>query len=222
MAPLLAKFHELEPDQTLAIYELYFDCLRAGHAGQGLDIAGLDSYMPAVVETGDVSKVLNALRAIHVYKTGGAAGSLCAMACVVTRADPKAAYALENFGTQIGLAFQIVDDALNLRGFEGDLKEVGEDIKDGKVTYPVIKAMSRLEKSDRNYVWTILQEHTSDQGKISSVISKLNSVSAIDDCLIEARNTVEDAWELVDAALPDTLPKLMMRTFCTYLTERTY
>lgn len=222
MAPVLAGFDELAPDQQLDMYNLYFDCLRAGHAGQGLDIAGLDGFMPDVVETGDTTKVLNALRAIHIYKTGGAAGTLCRMACVITRANEKAAYALENFGTQIGLAFQIVDDALNLRGFEGDLKEVGEDIRDGKVTYPIIKAMARLDKSDRIYVWTILQEHTSDEGKISSVISMLNSVGAIDDCLAEARNYVEDAWALVDEALPDTLPKIMMRTFCTYLTERTF
>lgn len=222
MAPLLAGFKELDPDQQLDLYDLYFDCLRAGHAGQGLDIAGLDSFMPKVVETGDTSRIISALQAIHIYKTGGAAGTLCKMACVIARANEQASKALENFGTQIGLAFQIVDDALNLRGFEGDLKEVGEDIKDGKVTYPVIKAMSRLEKSDRIYIWTILQEKTSDRGKISSVISKLNSVSAIDDCLVEARNLCEDAWELVDKALPDTLPKIMMRTFCTYLTERTY
>jgi geranylgeranyl pyrophosphate synthase/predicted secreted hydrolase len=222
MAPLLAGIDELDEDQRLAIYDLYFDCLRAGHAGQGLDIAGLDRFMPEVVETGNTTKVLAALRAIHIYKTGGAAGSLCRMGCVIARANEKAANALENFGTQIGLAFQIVDDALNLRGFEGDLKEVGEDIRDGKVTYPVIKAMERLDKSDRIYVWTILQEKTADMGKISSVISKLNSVCAIDDCLVEARNLVEDAWEPVDAALPDTLPKIMMRTFCAYLTERTY
>jgi len=222
MMPILARFRDLEKDQQLDLYDLYLDCLRAGHAGQGLDIAGLDSMMPAVIETGDVSKLVAALRAIHIYKTGGAAGTLCRMACVVTRAPENIAFALENFGTQIGLAFQIVDDALNLRGFEGDLKEVGEDIKDGKVTYPIIRAMSRLEKSDRIYIWTILQEHTHDQGKISSVISMLNSVGAIDDCLVEARNLVEDAWKLVDEVLPDTLPKIMMRTFCTYLTERTY
>eukprot|EP00672_Neobodo_designis_P021743 CAMPEP_0174829994 /NCGR_PEP_ID=MMETSP1114-20130205/2273_1 /TAXON_ID=312471 /ORGANISM="Neobodo designis, Strain CCAP 1951/1" /LENGTH=808 /DNA_ID=CAMNT_0016063777 /DNA_START=92 /DNA_END=2518 /DNA_ORIENTATION=- len=222
MAPVLARFKELPLDQKSEVYELLFDVLRAGHAGQGLDIAGLDHFMPEAVETGNVTKVLDALKAIHIYKTGGAAGSLCAMACVIRRATPKAAYALETFGTQIGLAFQIVDDALNLRGFEGDLKEVGEDIKDGKVTYPVIKAMARLDKADRQYVWAILQEKTSDQGKISSVIAKLNSVSAIDDCLVEARNIVEDSWELVDQALPDSIHKLVMRTFCNYLTERTF
>eukprot|EP00658_Telonema_sp_P-2_P070482 TRINITY_DN5997_c0_g1_i5.p1 TRINITY_DN5997_c0_g1~~TRINITY_DN5997_c0_g1_i5.p1 ORF type:complete len:115 (+),score=58.64 TRINITY_DN5997_c0_g1_i5:195-539(+) len=108
------------------------------------------------------------------------------------------------------------------RGFEGDLKEVGEDIRDGKITYPIITGMERMNLVDREYIFEILQEKTSDTGKISSVIAKLNSVGAIEDCLKKARDLVEDAWTLLEPLVEDSLPKLMMRTFCTYLTERTY
>jgi geranylgeranyl pyrophosphate synthase len=221
MAPIVAGFTELPPEKQLPMYLLYFDVLRAGHAGQGLDIQGLNHLMPKAVETGDTKELFDALQAIHIYKTGGACGTLMKMACVLTEATAAQHNALETFGRSIGLAFQIVDDALNLRGFEGDLKEVGEDIRDGKITYPVIKALGRLNKTDRQYLWSVLQEKTSDHGKISSTIEKLNSVGAIDDCLIEARNLVDDAWEGVDRELPDTLPKLMIRAFCGYLTERT-
>lgn len=222
MAPILAGVDELPPEKACAVYRLYFDVLRAGHAGQGLDIAGLYHLMPAVVETGSTQALFDALQAIHIYKTGGAAGSLCAVACVLADATAEQSKKLENFGTQLGLAFQIVDDALNLKGFEGDLKEVGEDIRDGKITYPVIKGMARLNKFDRQYIWSIMQEHTEDTGKIASVIAMLNKVGAIDDCLVEARNLVETAWEELDPLLPDSLPKIMMRTFCGYLTERTF
>lgn len=222
MAPHLAGVNELAPAKAAKVYELYFDVLRAGHAGQGLDIAGLHHMMPEVVETGVTAPLFDALQAIHVYKTGGASGTLCAVACVIADASPQQSKAFENFGTQLGLAFQIVDDALNLKGFEGDLKEVGEDIRDGKITYPIIKGMGRLSKFDRQYIWSIMQEKTDDYGKISSVIAMLNKVGAIDDCLVEARNLVETAWEELDAVIPDSLPKIMMRTFCGYLTERTF
>ena len=82
--------------------------------------------------------------------------------------------------------------------------------------------MGRLSKFDRQYVWSILQEHTEDTGKIASVIAVLNKVGAIDDCLAEARKLVEDAWEPVAQCLEDSLPKILMRTFCAYLTERTF
>lgn len=222
MAPLLGGVDDLPMEKAYKVYQLYFDVLRAGHAGQGLDIAGLVHLVPHAVETGEARELYDALQAIHVYKTGGAAGSICAVACILADATLEQADAVENFGTQIGLAFQIVDDALNLKGFEGDLKEVGEDIRDGKITYPVIKGLSRLPKIDREYIWAILQEKTEDQGKIMSVIAKLNSVGAIDDCLVEARNLVEEAWERLDPLLEDSLPKIMMRTFCSYLTERTF
>lgn len=222
MAPILAEVEKLPHSKAAKVYSLYFDVLRAGHAGQGLDIAGLHHMMPEVVETGHTQPLFDSLQAIHVYKTGGAAGSLCAVACALADANDEVSFAIENFGTQLGLAFQIVDDALNLKGFEGDLKEVGEDIRDGKITYPIIKAMGRLNKFDRQYIWSIMQEHTEDHGKIASVIAMLNKVGAIDDCLVEARNLVETAWDKLDPLLPDSLPKVMMRTFCGYLTERTF
>lgn len=222
MAPYCAKLFDLPPEKNKKIMELYFDVLRAGHAGQGLDIAGLEHLMPECVETGKVTNITNALEAIHTYKTGGAAGTLCAMACVLCDANPAQSVALEDFGRALGLAFQIVDDALNLKGFEGELKEVGEDIRDGKITYPIIKGMSRLAKFDREYIYSILQEKTSDTGKISSVIAMLNKVGAIDDCLTEARNIVEESWQRLDPTLEDCLPKVMMRTFCNHLTERTF
>jgi len=222
MAPILAGVKTLTPPKQLALYDLYFDVLRSGHAGQGLDICGLDDMMPHAVETGDTKALFQALKAIHIYKTGGAAGTLCKIGCVICDARDDQHELFEKFGTAIGFAFQIVDDALNLKGFEGDLKEAGEDVKDGKVTYPVIKALGRLDRADREYVWMILKEKTSDTGKIGSVISKLNSVCAIDDCLVEARNIVEEAWDNLEKVLPDSLPKIMVRTFCTYLTERTF
>ena len=221
-APQIARISDLPPETAVRVYDLYFDVLRAGHAGQGLDIHGLTHLMPKVVETGETAELYNSLKAIHTYKTGGAAGTLCAMACAITGATGEQSAAMEGFGRALGLSFQIVDDALNLKGFEGDLKEVGEDIRDGKITYPIIKAMERLSKFDREYVYSILQEHTSDTGKISSVISMLNKVGAIDDCLKEARDLVEVAWVRLDAVLEDSLPKVMMRTFCNHLTERTF
>lgn len=222
MAPRLAGIEELPPAKAFRLYNLYFDVLRAGHAGQGLDIHGLDYLMPEAVKSGVLQPVRDALEAIHMYKTGGAAGTLCEMACVLCDATDEQGKAMGNFGAQLGLAFQIVDDALNLRGFEGDLKEVGEDIRDGKITYPIITGMERMNLVDREYIFEILQEKTSDTGKISSVIAKLNSVGAIEDCLKKARDLVEDAWTLLEPLVEDSLPKLMMRTFCTYLTERTY
>jgi len=220
MAPILAGLDDLPPHKQLPLYRLYFDSLRAGHAGQGLDILGLNSYMPEAIATGDATKVESALRAIHVYKTGGPAGALCRMACIIVDATEEQALAVDNFGTKVGLAFQIVDDALNVQGFEGNLKELGEDIRDGKITYPVVRAIPRLSSEKRNRLWDILKQKTSDVAIIKEAVELMDSVNAIEDCLQEAKDLVEEAWKQVDKVLPNSLPKLMMRAFTFYLTER--
>lgn len=220
MAPQLAEVHTLPAEKANKIYQLYFNVLRAGHAGQGLDILGLEYLMPAAVETGDTKPLFEALDAIHTYKTGGAAGSVCLMACVLCNADENTSLAMEKFGVTIGLAFQIVDDALNLRGFDGNLKEAGEDIREGKITYPIAKALGKLSLDDREKLWAILKARSSDDAHVSKVVELVNKVGAIKDCLCDARVLVEDSWRALDPLLPDSFSKNMMYTLCKFLTAR--
>lgn len=63
--------------------------------------------------------------------------------------------------------------------------------------------MSKLEKPDREFLWAVLQERTNDRTRINSVIRRLNSVGAIDDCLREARDIVAEAWNRLDAVVKD-------------------
>ena len=99
---------------------------------------------------------------------------------------------------------------MNLRGFEGGLKEDAEDIREGKITYPIILAMRRLCLEERREIYEILQKKTSDPKEISRAILLLQSVDAIDDCLSEARGLVETAWARLDPLLEDSLPKMMI------------
>ncbi len=59
-------------------------------------------------------------------------------------AVPEAGEAVGDFFDAVGLAFQNIDDVLNLRGFKGDLKSKGEDISHAKVTLPLAKALGAL------------------------------------------------------------------------------
>jgi len=126
------------------------------------------------------------------------------------------------FFEAVGLAFQIVDDVLNLRGFKGDLKARGEDIQQGKLTLPVIKGLGKLPKKDRRWLWKTLSGKPQDPEIVAKVIEKLESVGAIEACADEARDLVESAWTRLDPLVADTQYKVMFRAFGWYVLERHY
>jgi len=208
--------------RKLLLYDLYFEALRAGHAGQAIDIDGMGELMPEVVETGDSSMLELRILASQRLKTAVPAASLARMGALVGGGTREQVEAIGLFFEAGGLAFQIMDDVLNLRGFEGNLKVRGEDITSGKITFPIAKAMSRLSLKERQWLWETLQSQPEDPDIISSVVKMLEECGAIDACVEQARNIVENAWKNVEPVLPDSISKVMLRAFGWYVLERHY
>ena len=86
-------------------------------------------------------------------EVGRAGGCLARIGAILGGGDEAQIDALGVFVEHVGLAFQIVDDVLNLRGFANDLKQRGEDLAEGKVTMPVAKAMNLLDAESRTWLW---------------------------------------------------------------------
>lgn len=112
----MIKAPDLTPAQLNRVYHLYFAALRAGHAGQALDIAGLDYMMDDVVKTGDGNLLERRVLAIHRLKTAVPAASLAKMGALVGGGSEDQIEAVGRYFESIGVAFQIMDDVLNLRG----------------------------------------------------------------------------------------------------------
>jgi geranylgeranyl diphosphate synthase type II len=87
------------------------------------------------------------LRDMHSRKTGALILASCTSGAVMAGASPVLLDAIHDYGVQIGLAFQIVDDILDVEGASADLgKTAGKDAAAGKATYP---ALFGLEESRR-------------------------------------------------------------------------
>jgi geranylgeranyl pyrophosphate synthase len=196
--------------------------MRAGHAGQAIDIDGLAELVPQALETGDVSELERRVFAIHRLKTAVPAGMAARIGAILGRGTEAQIDGVGKFFEAVGLAFQIIDDVLNLRGFKGDLKARGEDIQQGKLTLPVVKALGKLPKKDRRWLWKTLSSKPQDMQVVTKVIDKLESVGAIESCVTEARELVESAWTRLDPLVPDTQYKVMFRAFGWYVLERHY
>ncbi|GAB5362449.1 hypothetical protein AAMO2058_000797900, partial [Amorphochlora amoebiformis] len=193
----------LSVETRLEIYRLYFVAMRAGHCGQGLDIQGLTHLMPAAVES----------------------GTLAGMGVVLGGGSKEQRLRVCRYFETLGLAFQIVDDVLSIRGFQGKQKgKLGEDIAMGKVTYPIARAMRRenLTFKQRTRLWELLKLKKNDSKVIQEASFLLEESGVLDQCLKEAERLTENAWKNVDLVLVESCYKIMMRAFASYVLHRHY
>jgi geranylgeranyl pyrophosphate synthase/predicted secreted hydrolase len=213
---------DVTPPQRMRIYDLYFEAMRAGHAGQALDLDGPSELMPAAVASGDSSALEARILATHRLKTAAPAGALARMGAITGGGNEAQIEAVGAFFEALGLAFQLMDDVLNLRGFKGDLKAKAEDISNGTITLPIAKAMSRLSESDRASVWRTLSSKPKDAAVVAEVVQKLEACGAIQAVSEQARELVEVAWQRASPLLKDSFSKIMFRAFSWYVLERHY
>lgn len=212
----------LDESMRARIYEAYFEAMRSAHAGQAFDIASLGHFMPGVVESGDGAELERRVLAIHRLKSAAPAGALARMATVIGGGSDAQAEGLGSLFESFGVAFQIIDDVLNLRGFEQNRKSRGEDIRHGKITAPVAKAMGRLSRVERSRLWSIVEAKPDDEAAIGEGIALIESCGALDACESEARELVESAWKLIDPIVPDTQFKIRLRAFGWFILDRYY
>ena len=104
------------------------------------------------------------------------------LGAVLGGATLKQEEALEQYGHKLGLAFQIVDDVLDLTASEEVLgKPVASDLREGKVTLAVIHALERCEPSERTLVETVLRERTFasvTHEQVMAVLERYDSIEA--------------------------------------------
>lgn len=222
LGELIMSDLDLTDAERLQIYALYFETLRATHAGQALDIAGLAELMPSVVESGDGFLLERRLLAIHRLKSAVPARSLAMIGAIIGKGTEAQINALGDYFETLGLAFQIMDDTLNLRGFENNLKDLGEDVGQGKITMPVAKAMSRLSHADRQRLWTLVASKPDAQAVRAEAITLIQDCGALDACEQHAHELVETGWRKLDPLIEDSATKLMLRAFSWYVLERHY
>jgi geranylgeranyl pyrophosphate synthase/predicted secreted hydrolase len=213
---------DVTPDVRLRLYDLYFEAMRAGHAGQALDLDGPIDMMPAVIASGDAKALESRILATHRLKTAAPAGALARMGALSGGGTAAQIEAVGDFFESLGLAFQLIDDVLNLRGFKGGLKAKAEDVSNGTITLPVAKAMSRLPEADRAWLWKTLSSRPKEPDVVATVVQKLEGCGAIEAVSQEARDLVEDAWGRASPLLEDSFAKVMFRAFGWYVLERHY
>ncbi|MGB6117360.1 MAG: polyprenyl synthetase family protein [Mesorhizobium sp.] len=121
-----------------------------------------------------------------------------------TRADRSA---LRSYGVNLGLAFQLVDDALDYGGNAKDLgKNTGDDFREGKITLPVILAYRRGTAEDREFWRHAIEQGNSGDVELEKAFGLMTRYGAITDTINRARHFGDIARDAL-APLKDTPQK---------------
>lgn len=132
--------------------------------------------------------------AVIKAKTAALFSAAAEVGPIIAKASRSDRSALRSYGTNLGLAFQLVDDALDYGGSTRDLgKNVGDDFREGKVTLPVILAYRRGSEEERRFWKDAIEGEQADAAALDKAIRLMHRHRAIVDTVGRARHFGEIA-----------------------------
>ena len=141
------------------------------------------------------------------------------MAGVLAGAREAQIAALRRYGRELGLAFQIADDVLDLTGTESRLgKPAGTDLRQGLITLPTLYYLDQVE--DDTAVSTVLSRKRDDE-HVQSAIRAICSSGAIEASLADARACARRSQEAL-ALLPDNASRQALHALADFVVTRTH
>lgn len=155
--------------------------------------------------------------AVIKAKTAALFSAACEVGPVIAGASRTDRAALRSYGMNLGLAFQLIDDALDYGGDAKNLgKNVGDDFREGKVTLPVILSYRRGTASEREFWKSAIEDSGSDAAALERAIALMAKHGAISDTIARASHFGDIARDALAplASTPQKAALLDVIDFC--------
>jgi octaprenyl-diphosphate synthase len=126
---------------------------------------------------------------IITAKTAALFAAACQIAAIVAERDAGVEAALEAYGRNLGIAFQLVDDAIDYVSDADTMgKDAGDDFRDGKITLPVILAYARGNDETRDFWRRAMSGRANGDVELARAGDLLRSTNAVADTMARARH----------------------------------
>jgi octaprenyl-diphosphate synthase len=120
-------------------------------------------------------------------KTAALFAAACRIGAVVADRPKAEEEALDSFGLNLGIAFQLIDDVLDYAAAQPELgKTVGDDFRDGKITLPVILAFRRGDAEERSFWRRTLEDREQKDGDLGHALTLMQRHGALRDSVARA------------------------------------
>jgi octaprenyl-diphosphate synthase len=196
-----------------------------------LKVLRILSHASAVIAEGEVEQ-LTAQRQVDTdeehyleiiaAKTAALFAAACRVAPVVAEANESSELALESYGKNLGIAFQLSDDVIDYASDEATMgKGVGDDFRDGKMTLPVILAYARGSEADRAFWRSAIAGERVSEDDLARAIALLRSSDALTDTVERARQYARRAVDAL-AMFPASKAKAALIEAAEFAVARAY
>lgn len=200
-------FQLMVEDGNLAVLKTLSDASAIIAQGEVLQLA----------TQGDLATTIDAYLDVIKGKTAALFAAACEVGPLIANADRNAASIMAEYGMNLGIAFQIADDILDYSASQEKLgKAVGDDFREGKMTAPVIIALSRANDEEKAFWKRTIEERDQndvDLIRAQSILKRHNALQECHDMAIRYANKAREALaEAPDSPLRATLDALALYT----------
>ena len=142
-------------------------------------------------------------------------------ACL-SKSNDKEKKALESYGKNLGLAFQIADDALDYYAKEKLFgKEIGKDFFEGKVTLPLISIFQKGNDKEKSYLTEIMKKEKRTEKDFNETLTLINKYKAVESTFKKAEYFVNVSYDAL-AIFPDTDDKRILQNLTSFSLNRSF
>ncbi|HBO84563.1 MAG TPA: octaprenyl diphosphate synthase [Deltaproteobacteria bacterium] len=155
-------------------------------------------------------------------KTAMLMSAACQIGAILGRVSKEKKEALARFGLNIGMSFQLTDDCLDYTSSNDEFgKTVGNDLKEGKITMPLIHLLRNSTPDEKENVIKMIGSHELDEEKLISVIDMINKYGSVEYTMAKAKRYIDEAKSSLDIFEP-SLEKSALLGFSEYVFERRF
>ncbi len=196
-----------------------------------LPVLAILSHASAVIAEGEVLQLITtndtetteeAYLEVVRSKTAQLFAAACRLGPLVAGRPAAEEEAMDSYGLNLGIAFQIVDDVLDYSAKQETLgKVIGDDFREGKITLPVILAYARGNEEERAFWRRTLENQEQTEGDLRHAIALMERHAALTDTIGRARDYGDKARRAL-SCFPDGPMKSALLDVVTFCIERGY
>lgn len=131
-------------------------------------------------------------------KTASLIAACCAVGAASAGADDASVLRMNQFGTLVGTAFQIKDDILDFQDTSVTGKPSGIDIKERKLTLPLIYLLNRSNRIEKHLIVNLVKNHNNEPGKVYELMTKVRNSGGLDYAAQKMDALINEAMTLLD------------------------